>query len=466
MAVFLMIFLGVFIFSGMTSIGQGMKKSSENYYSETHLADAVVYGNSFSEADFEALEAVPGIEKVAKRLQLDTAFEGDTGTTLQVNFVNSGQLSGSHTTEGEPFDENADGVWLDSEFAREHQIVPGDTIQMTFNNQTLDKEVRGLIMQPEYLYAVKNSNEIIPDHRHYGYAFLPEAAWEFDRPIPYSQALLKTGAVSKNALEDRIKRALPDKPVMLVMQEDFPSVAMFHNEVGQMLAVGSVYPVVFLIIAVLTTLTTMTRITADQRVQIGTFKALGIKNKKIVSHYLSFGLLVGGAGSLLGTLSGPVLLPPLVFGFQKSMYTMPWWTSAVTPAVYVMAVFCVLICCASCYGAVCRQLRGPAAEILRPKAPKAGRHTALEKSAFWQKLGFYNQWNIRDILRNKLRSLITVFGIIGCMMLVLCGLGMRDTVSNLADTMYGSLQTYETKVGLSEKFTAAQRVVFDQREDV
>ena len=455
LAIFLMIFLGVFIFSGMTSIGQGMKQSSQDYYDETHLADAIVYSSFFTNQDYEQLKNISGIETITKRLQLDTAYESDSATTLQLNVINSDVLSGCYLVEGKAFDSSSDGIWLDSEFAKAHQIKTGDTMSVTCQNNVLTKEVKGLVMQPEYLYAVKNNNEIIPDHTRYGYAFMPEKAWSFG-PVPYTQALIKTGGLSKNDLESRITESLPDRVVMLVMQENIPSVAMFRNEIDQMRAVGSVYPVAFLIIAILTTLTTMTRITADQRVQIGTLKALGIRNRKITLHYLSFGLSVGGAGSTLGVFTGPVFLPPLVFGFQKSMYTMPWWNSAVTPSVYIMAFLCLMICCSSCYWASRKQLKGAAAETLRPKAPKTSRHSAIEKSCFWKGLGFYSQWNIRDVLRNKLRSFITMFGIVGCMMLILCGLGMRDTVSNLADTMYGTLQTYETKVSLSEKCTDEQ----------
>lgn len=277
--------------------------------------------------------------------------------------------------EGKAFDSSSDGIWLDSEFAKAHQIKTGDTMSVTCQNNVLTKEVKGLVMQPEYLYAVKNNNEIIPDHTRYGYAFMPEKDWSFG-PVPYTQALIKTGGLSKNDLESRITESLPDRVVMLVMQENIPSVAMFRNEIDQMRAVGSVYPVAFLIIAILTTLTTMTRITADQRVQIGTLKALGIRNRKITLHYLSFGLSVRGAGSTLGVFTG------LVFGFQKSMYTMPWWNSAVTTSVYIMAFLCLMICCSSCYWAGRKQLKGAAAETLRPKAPKTSRHSAIEKSRF------------------------------------------------------------------------------------
>lgn len=455
LAIFLMIFLGVFIFSGMTSIGQGMKQSSQDYYDETHLADAIIYSSFFTDQDYERLRSSFGIETVTKRLQMDTTYGSDGATTIQLNVISSDALSGCHLIEGEAFDSDMDGIWLDSEFAKAHQIKTGDMINVTYQNNVFTKTVKGLVMQPEYVYAVQNNNEIVPDHERFGYAFMPEEAWSLG-PVPYTQALLKTEDLSKNDLESRVTEVLPGKTTMLVMQEDIPSVAMFRNEIDQMSAVGSVYPVVFLITAILTTLTTMTRITADQRVQIGTLKALGIRNRKITLHYLSFGLLVGGAGSILGVFTGPVFLPPLVFGFQKSMYTMPWWNSAVTPVVYGMAFICFLICCCSCYGASRKQLQGAAAETLRPKAPKTSRHTAMEKSRFWKRLGFYSQWNIRDVLRNKLRSLITVFGIVGCMMLILCGLGMRDTVSNLADTMYGTLQTYETKISLSEKCTDEQ----------
>lgn len=94
LAIFLMIFLGVFIFLGMTSIGQGMKQSSQDYYDETHLADAIVYSSFFTNQDYEQLKNISGIETITKRLQLDTAYESDGATTLQLNVINSDVLSG------------------------------------------------------------------------------------------------------------------------------------------------------------------------------------------------------------------------------------------------------------------------------------------------------------------------------------------------------------------------------------
>lgn len=93
LAIFLMIFLGVFIFSGMTSIGQGMKQSSQDYYDETDLADAIVYSSFFTNQDYEQLKNISGIETITKRLQLDTAYESDSATTLQLNVINSDVLS-------------------------------------------------------------------------------------------------------------------------------------------------------------------------------------------------------------------------------------------------------------------------------------------------------------------------------------------------------------------------------------
>lgn len=448
LAIFFMIFLGIFIYSGMSSIGEGMGQSGLQFYSMCNLADAITYGGPFDQKHLEAISKENGIDAVQTRLQINTIWNNDSATTLQMNVISSDSISGMMVTDGSKFDQNADGIWLDEDFAEKNGVSVGDRVPFSVEGITVEKRVLGLIMHPEYLYAVKNDNEAIPDHRLFGYAFMSDAAWPFPTEIPWNQLLIQSN-LNKIALNAVIEDALGNAAQMTVLQKDFRSVAMFRNEVKQMQAVASVYPIAFLLIAVLTTLTTMTRLTAGQRVQIGTLKALGFKQGRIVGHYLSYGLITGFSGSFLGVLLGPVLLPPIIFEFQKTMYTMPEWKSAVSPFIYLMAAICGAICCLCAWLACRGQLKGEAAQVLRPKAPKVGRHTALEKSRLWHRMSFDTQWNIRDVMRNKLRSAVTVFGVMGCMLLLICGMGMRDAMSGLSDTMYGDLSTYNTKVSLS-----------------
>ncbi len=454
-SIFLMIFMGVFTYTGLNAVGRGMSQSGREFYNETNLADAFLYGGNFTKEEVRRLEQEDSISKAERRLKVDAALESDAKTTLQLNFVESNQVSSNHITEGEPFHPDGKGIWIDSSFAEANSLKVGDTIGLTVQGNVLSETIKGFIMNPEYVYAVKDDNEVIPNHACYGYAFLSAKEFNASGEIPFNEIIMKTDA-DKDALEEIKDRVFQSKYTVLLMRKDHPSVSMFENEVNQMYGFQAVFPIVFLLIAVLTTLTTMTRITMNQRTQIGTLKAVGFANRRVLLHYTGYGAFIGALGGILGLFAGPLLLPRLIFSFQKTFYAIPEWQGSIEPEVFLVAVLCMAGCGLSGYLACRKELHGAAAEILRPKAPKIGKHTALEKSRCWNCLTFDFQWNIRDLLRNRIRSLITVIGIIGCMALIICALGMQDTIRSITDISYRELNAYEVKVSLSEDVSAEQ----------
>ena len=448
-SIFLMIFMGVFIFTGMNAVGHGMDQSSKKFYKETNLADAYLYGMDFTKEEASQLQQEDQVTKVERRFQANATLETDSKKILQLNVVESNQISANHLIAGEEFDANKSGIWLDSSFAKANAVKVGDSLTIEVNGNKVTDVVRGLIMNPEYLYALKDENEVIPDHNNYGYAFLSAKSLNQESEVLFNQLLIDTNA-DKEQLEEIISELFKTKYAVLVMQSDQPSVSMFRNEIDQMKAMQAIFPVVFLMIAILTTLTTMTRITINQRTQIGSLKALGLSNGKILRHYTGYGVLIGTVGGVLGLITGPIMLTSLMFGFQKGFYTMPEWSCEIEPVVFLTVMICIVCCGLSGYMACRKELRGTTAQIFRPKAPKINKHTRLEKSRWWKRMGFAFQWNVRDLLRNKLRSSITVMGIIGCMSLIICAFGLRDTIQEITDLSYKELNTYDTKVSLSE----------------
>jgi putative ABC transport system permease protein len=452
-SIFLMIFMGIFIFTGMNAVGQGMDQSSKKFYKETNIADAYLYGMDFTKEEALQLEQEDKVTKVERRCQVNAMLENDAQKTIQLNIVESNQISANHLVEGEEFNSNISGIWLDSSFARANDKKVGDSFSIVVQGQIITEVVKGLIMNPEYLYALKDENEVIPNHDSYGYAFLSAQGLSQDLEVHFNQLLIETKA-NKTQLEAITTDLFNTKYAVLVMQADQPSVKMFRNEVNQMKAMQAIFPVVFLMIAILTTLTTMTRITVKQRTQIGSLKALGFSNGKILRHYMSYGVLIGTAGGILGLITGPIMLSSLMFGFQKGFYTMPEWKSKMEPIVFLTVIICIVCCGLSGYMACHKELSGTTAQILRPKAPKISKHTKLEKSRWWNSMRFDFQWNVRDLLRNKLRSTITVLGIIGCMSLIICAFGLRDTIQEITYMSYKKLNTYDTKVNLSESIAS------------
>lgn len=156
------------------------------------------------------------------------------------------------------------------------------------------------------------------------------------------------------------------------------------------------------------------------------------------------------AGGLIGIVIGPLIVPPIMFEMQKSLYILPAWYAVLSYADWISVAVAVLCCGASSYFACRKELKGVPAESMRPKPPKAGRHTRWEKSLMWKRLGFSTQWNVRDILRSRIRSIMAVIGVMGCMGLLLCALGIKDSMNGIASWMYGDLHIYENKINLKE----------------
>ncbi len=451
-SIFLMAILGVLVYAGINSEWYGMQTEVNRYYKATNLADLWIMGSNFTAEDESKAKAVPGVSEVQRRLVLDgtALLEGDP--VLRINIVDGNAISRPYAAEGPGFDPAADGLWLDSSFAKAHDLRPGDKITVRAMGMSITKTIKGLILHPEYVHNVKDDSELMPDAESFGFVYIPRKVLsDAGSALPYNQLLIKTnGSPEAPAVQPLLEEALSGSYGMILTRENHPSVEIFNTEIEQNKALGGVFPIVFFLIAALTMLTTMTRMTSGQRTQIGTLKALGFSKGKILFHYVSYGIWIGLIGGLIGLAAGPVIVPPVLFAMQKSIYTLPAWYAAVSPADIAAVGLAVLCCGASGYFACRRELSDVPAATLRPRAPKASRHTRLEKSALWLRLGFAAQWNLRDIIRSKIRSLMAVVGVTGCMALLLCGLGIRDTIGSVTGLLYGKINTYESKINLEE----------------
>lgn len=457
LSIFLLVCLGVLIFTGLNAIGYGMKESSEEFYQNTRLADAFCYGDSFTQETIERLKQIGDIEKVEGRRQVTCSTVDDASTVLQINWISTNELSQMQVVEGEGYTYEKDGIWLDAQYCEANGLTIGDTISYSNQGRIETKKIVAKIMHPEYVFARKDESEALPDHKSFGFGFVSS---KYDTLLEsqstWNQLLIQT-TLDKEQLMEKIAAVIPSNQMVIVMQKELGSVDMFSNEIAQMMAVQTVFPVIFFVVAFLTILTTMTRITVNQRQQIGIIKALGFPNRTILLHYTSFGLCISLLGAVVGAILGITFLPELTFEFQKTMYTLPKWTKEVESYIFSVVLLAVLLCGLCGFMACKKQLRGVAAEVLRPKSNtrkvRRVRNVRRDRkeNRGWFRLSFDVQWNIRDCIRNKLRVFITVFGIIGCMALILCGLGMKNTVEELIKEHYYELNTYQTKVNLSEK---------------
>ncbi len=465
-SIFIMSILGVLVLTGIHAEWYGMKTEVDRYYKENKLPSLWMMGREYSLEDLEQVRSLDEVRAASRRLTMDVETTLSDQPVLRLNVVEDHTLSTPYVIEGDAFDASQKGLWLDSTFALAHNLRIGDSLTLRAMGIESVQTIRGLILHPEYVYNVKDDSELLPTPESYGFAFLTRGSLPQNLPLPYNQLLiLAESQKDSEKVQSELEQHFSGRYSAIVNREDHPSVAMMDNEIEQNKAVGEVFPVIFFIIAALSMLTTMTRMTSNQRTQIGILKALGFSKRKILFHYVSYGLWIGLAGGLIGLASGPLIIPPILFTMQKSLYLLPNWYAVLSPVDAIAVILAVLCCGASSYFACRKELKEVPAAALRPRPPKAGRHTRWEKSAFWHRMGFSLQWNIRDVLRSKLRSAMAVVGVIGCMALLLCALGLRDTINGVSSRMYGELHTYESKISLQETVSQIELKVIEEKVD-
>lgn len=454
-SIFLMAFLGVYIYSGIGGEWKGLKKTVTQYYSNTNFANIWLYGTSFSEEDEKAVQAIDGVTGTERCLVIDAVGKFSNDPKISLHFVEKGDINKCHLVSGEEFSTDKDGIWIDARFAKAHGLSVGDQMEVTCNGLTIKKEIKGTVYNPEYVYESDGSS-MSPDFSANGYAYLSYQAYPLPSDMVYSEMVLTTSRTDNPKLEEQISSALNGNYSVFLTRENHSSYAMFKNEIDQHKSMGEIFPVAFLAIALLTMMTTMTRIVTNQRTQIGTLKALGFKKGRISRHYIGYGFWLSLVGSVLGAILGPMTLPYLFYPSMSGYYTLPQWKPTIDPSFFIMAAATVILCTFVTYLACRKVLKDTPAKTLRPKSPKEVRHGWLEKTVLWKRFGFNAQWNCRDVMRNKVRSLMAVVGVLGCTALLVCAFGMYDDMNDLKNWQYKDINQFESKLTVDEKVTDGQ----------
>lgn len=232
---------------------------------------------------------------------------------------------------------------------------------------------------------------------------------------------------------------LPDATWYVQDRSSLSSYASVDSDASSIEAIGTVIPIVFFVVAVLISLTTMTRMVEEERGLIGVYKALGYSRGRILSKYALYALAACIVGAIVGNVLGFVVLPAIIFTIFSTMYALPGFMYGFEPAssLLTFALFALGIVGATLF--TCwQELRETPAELMRPKAPRAGSRILLEHiTPVWNRFSFLNKVTARNLFRYKRRFLMTTFGIAGCVALLITGFGIRDTVLSLSPRQYG-----------------------------
>lgn len=221
-------------------------------------------------------------------------------------------------------------------------------------------------------------------------------------------------------------------------------------------AIGLVFPVIFFIVAALVSLTTMTRMVEEQRTQIGTMKALGYSKKEITSKYVLYALTASLAGGIIGIIIGEATIPKLIVNTYRLVYVNLTKTAVSFNIPYAVIALVIAVVCTSgaAFAACYKSLKEEPSSLMRPEAPKAGKKIFLEKiDGFWLRLNFSQKAAWRNMLRYKKRLFMTLFGVAGCMALLLVGFGIRDSVSSMTEKQFNGIWNYQGTVTVDESLS-------------
>ena len=453
-SIFLMAFLGVFVFTGVSSEYMGNEAYINDYYEETNMADGWIYSPFLNDLFLYQVDVLGPTTQMERQLVVDSIADFENDPEITLHFVENNTISKFYLLEGKPLDINdSDGVWLDKNFADAKGLKIGDRISFESKGEKIDKEIKGLGYSPEYVYQ-PSSYSVIPDHNKIGYAYMSYKAFPNDN-ISYNVLNVKFDG-SPSTFSKLLDFRLNGYYSTFVQQSDHPSVHQFSETIANHKMMAGIFPVVFIIVTLLILLTTMTRIIMHQRTQIGILKANGFKNITIILHYISYGFWLVLLGSILGLFLGPRMIPPLFYPSMQESFALPSWGPGWDMSFIILIILMSIFSIAVSYYAVSIISNEKPSQAIKPKAPKVSTSGFVERLKIWKRLSFNSRWNYRDAKRNKVRSLMTIIGVMGCSALLIGAFGLYDGMNDVKTWEYGQINHYESKLIVDENASTSQ----------
>ena len=240
---------------------------------------------------------------------------------------------------------------------------------------------------------------------------------------------------------------------MILDRTSHVSASSYLSNVDKLEAITTVFPIFFFLVAALVALTTMTRMVEEERLQIGTLKALGYKRGQIMFKYLFYAWVATLVGGAAGLAFGFTVIPIVIWNAYGTMYTIPGFRCLFHASLAVLGVGAAFLCTSAATLNACGQtLKEWAAQLLLPKAPKAGKRIFLERiTPVWKRMKFTHKVTARNLFRYKKRFFMTVIGVAGCTALLVTGFGLKDSISDIVSKQFGKVFTYDFLVTLSKE---------------
>ncbi|UHA76274.1 ABC transporter permease [Paenibacillus sp. 481] len=442
----LVIAVGAFFYAGLVTLSDNLSTYTKVYFKEHNVSDLNVYYSQISKQDVAGLSQIQGISKMEGRYTLDAtqAFE-DMKTTLKIHTIPvNNEINTPKMIEGR-IPSQHDEILLDSHYAKEHQYQIGDQIQISVNDKNMTFTISGLGENVEY--AKKNE---IQDHKSFGVAYVTELAIpQFTGSFSYNEILIDAQeGYDIDQLGQTVEAQSKELSYVSQMsKERMYSYAQLQQTIHNNKLMSTVIPLVLFIIEAIILFLTMSRIIDSQRNQVGIMKALGVKNRNIMLHYMGYPVLVGIIGSILGCVLAASVFIPLVQASIAKAYSLPdivfsLSLTSVLPPILFSSAFGIL----SCYLSGRAILQERAAQAMRPKPPKKMKKLLIERiPGIWSHISYSYKIILRNIFLNKSKAIASSIGVVVSTVLLITAFGTQMALQKVADQIE-EVNTYDLRV--------------------
>ncbi|MDO4740045.1 MAG: ABC transporter permease [Eubacteriales bacterium] len=445
-ALLLLCALATWVFGGLDANWRVMDVSFETYFSQTNLADLWIKGSGFTDRDIAQVEQLPGVEEVLPKAVVEANCPrlGD-GVSVAVNaFDGEMSINTPYIREGSALNEgDLRGVLVEEQFAQAQGIALGDELVLDIMGREQTFIVKGIVLSPEYVVTSKG---VSPDPEHYGFVLLNRAAVS---DLPQNELVVRLAEGADPAAAQReIESMLVGTAV--ITQKTSGSVSSARSFVVLFRSLSYVFPVLAYSVAAMIVVSTLRRMIEKERIQIGTLKSLGYTDRQIRRHYLSYALIPSAIGSFAGLFLGIAILPGLLWDMVCVNIRVPETIfppiSLLSWAMTLLTIALSLFICMHAYNVAARE---STAELLRPRPPKSGSRIFLERfTRLWGRLGFNSKMVVRNLMRNKGRTLMAMAGMLCCNMLIICSFGLQESIPAFIRDYYMGVLDYDVRADL------------------
>jgi putative ABC transport system permease protein len=457
LSIMLITALGVGMLTGLYASCMDMYYSADKFYDRQSLFDIRIMSPAgLTEDDVKAVSQVKGVETAegAFSQTVQTDVEG-AGKSAEMKVLSAKGINAPYILEGTlPVQSKEIAV------TRKYMDESGASVGSTLATGNDAYTITGVVMDPLNIQAGGMAS-VFRANVTTDYTFFA-AAEERSSPIFTAIYMKVAGTEELDTFSEEYERIVQgvireverqhgkagsNAAAQWYIQDraSLDSYSSMINDLSSIEAVGKVFPVIFLLVAVLMSLTSMTRMVEEERGLIGTFKALGFSNGAIYRKYLLFAFMACLLGGLLGDLFGFIFMPQFISLVLEELYTVPHYELRFDMLYGVGGVLLFLVAILGATALACRsELRQMPASLMRPKSPRAGSRVFLERIPFiWNKLKFLNKVTVRNLFRYKKRLFMTVGGIMGCTALILCGFAIKDSIADLGPRQYEAVYNYD-----------------------